>query len=393
MTLIVFIILISFIIQEYSLYRLNSDIFSPINLTMCVWIFVLCDFIIFPNILYPLGSIFIFSILLWTQSFIIGALPFNKNNSIQIINNKPILNIKIFKILVILSLIISPLYFIKIYESIGNNYVNLFIALRVNSNSGLSIDDLGPLIYVKVFNSALLIVAFWEYRYVGKKIVIYLILINLLIGISIMEKGSFFLILISGLYVLKEKRLISLKSLFLGLLIFLFVSFLFNGLRRGDSPNEGFLNFFSIYIMSPSVAYETLTPQGAEGFGTNTFSFFYKLFNSIFGTSFATVDKLKDPVFVPVLTNVFTVMQPFYEDFGYFGILIFGTIYGIFSGYLYSKRNSSSICRCLYTYQVTILILQFFQENLFVSLSVLIQYLIIWYLCYNSYKFKKLCFR
>ncbi|MCC8069839.1 MAG: oligosaccharide repeat unit polymerase, partial [Ruminococcus sp.] len=149
--------------------------------------------------------------------------------------------------------------------------------------------------------------------------------------------------------------------------------------------------FFSIYILSPSVAFETLTPESGEYWGANTFPFFYILLNHISDFNYDIVLKLKEFVYVPLPTNVYTIMQPYYEDFGFVGVFIFGIINGSFIGFIYRRAiKGKPISKCLYVYLLQILILQFFQENLFVSLSVLIQILFWSYLLVGNLSFFKI---
>lgn len=77
-------------------------------------------------------------------------------------------------------------------------------------------------------------------------------------------------------------------------------------------------------------------------------------------------DRLQPFVFIPIPTNVYTIFQPFYQDFGYRGVAVWSVIYGLICGHLYAKKyNGNSFANCLYLYFAYILVLQFFQENLF----------------------------
>ena len=59
-------------------------------------------------------------------------------------------------------------------------------------------------------------------------------------------------------------------------------------------------------------------------------------------------------------------MQPFYVDFGEIGVAYFALIYGVFTGWCYAGyRKGNSAMKCLYTYMVMVLVLQFGQEQIF----------------------------
>ena len=95
------------------------------------------------------------------------------------------------------------------------------------------------------------------------------------------------------------------------------------------------------------------------------------------------VEKLKtqDFVMVPIYTNVYTIFQPFFIDFGYKGIAFFAALYGIICGWLYRLyKNSNNVGCCLYTFMIYALVLQFYQENIFLSLATVIEFVIFVYL-------------
>ena len=162
-----------------------------------------------------------------------------------------------------------------------------------------------------------------------------------------------------------------------GILLLAFFYF-FNLARSGEDSdyqkNETLLDFFARYALSPPVAFCQLQPEVTPQFGTNTFETIY-LFLKRFGEDVVVKDKLQEFVFVPISTNVYTLFQPFYIDFGHKGIALFATIYGFISGWLYRLHSASDgFGRCMYTYIVTVLVLQFYQENIFLSMVFVIQF-------------------
>ena len=85
---------------------------------------------------------------------------------------------------------------------------------------------------------------------------------------------------------------------------------------------------------------------------------------------------LQEFVWVPLPTNVYTVFQPFFEDFKYKGVAFFAMFYGLFSGWCYRlMRNGNGVGKCLYVYVVYVLALQFFQENVMISIVNIIQFI------------------
>ena len=173
-----------------------------------------------------------------------------------------------------------------------------------------------------------------------------------------------------------------MRSILLWGVVIIFVFYGINILRRSAdakvSDNSTLLDFIAMYILSPPVAFEQVQEKLTPQFGSRTFAFFYAVASKLGFEKFVIEPKLQEFVYVPIQTNVYTVFQPFFQDFGYKGVAFFASIYGTFTGWLYKQaKNGGAISKCMYTYIVEILILQFFQENLILSLSLLFQYLIV----------------
>ena len=87
--------------------------------------------------------------------------------------------------------------------------------------------------------------------------------------------------------------------------------------------------------------------------------------------------KTQDFVYVPLPTNVYTIFQPFFQDFSYREVAFFAMLYGTVTGFLYRMyKNGNGICRCIYTYFVYVLVLQFFKENIFMNIVMIMQFVL-----------------
>jgi oligosaccharide repeat unit polymerase len=153
--------------------------------------------------------------------------------------------------------------------------------------------------------------------------------------------------------------------------------YIFNLGRAGSGSEyqeeETLFDFFTMYALSPPVAFSQLSEEVIPQFGTNTFETVY-LFLKRLGADVVVKDKLQEFVFVPISTNVYTIFQPFYIDFGYRGVALFAALYGYVCGWLYRLfRSGHGTGTCLYTYGVYVLLLQFYQENVFLSMVFVLQ--------------------
>lgn len=397
-TIFLFLFISFFSVTGWILFRCSrasgekqslGDLFSPWSLSIGIWALIVIMLQIFGYLLNTLQSQFYTSLLIWlpilvfVSYFTFNLLPSKTSDA----RNDIAVNDIFFNFLYILSLICTPLYFYQIYKVITMfSSENIFSDLRMLA---VSDETSSPLHHFYFVNQALFIIAMWKFPRINKLKFISIIAINLLCAISIMEKGSLFFMIIIALFVLYEKRYIKMRSiLFTGIGI-LFIFFMFNIVRSEDftankSEEHSLTDFILMYILSPPVAFETIHQSLSLQFGSNTLSYFYDILNR-FGGDYVIKTKLQDFVFVPIATNVYTVFQPFYEDFGYYGIAFFAAFYGLLSGWLYRLScNGSIIGRCMYAYVAEVLILQFYQENLIQSIIVLVDYIIVFALCLQT---------
>lgn len=369
----IYIVLIIFLILLFiATFIYKSNIFSPWIITTSIWILIILLSIFFSGVLYPLGNKFYLSIILWVFFFFVSSIFFSKISKTHNIDNN--LNDKVLDFFLMISILFTPLYLKEIYDNVLQNGTgSLLFDLRYQALNGER--DLGILLYLKNFNKALLILEFLRKK-INRKKLITIIIINFFVGVSIMEKGTFFFITFIIIFFLYQRNKVSKKVLFIVVVSFLTLSFSINSIRSHQSSSKiGFEDFFAIYALSPSVAFETIEFKGgaSESFGANTFPFFYNVSNTLLGTDFIIEKKMQEFVNVPLPTNVYTIMQPFYEDFGYLGIVVFGIVFGAFCGSIYKKSMTSKYYLGIYSYLASLLALQFFQEEFFVSFSVFLQ--------------------
>lgn len=364
--------------QGLSLKQL-SNYFSPWVLSIAIWILILGLYYALDTDLYPITEQFYYCFFLWIPIFCICSLaayylssdaPFVTTPANGIDFNKTI-----FYFFFTISLIITPLYLYRIYQ-----IVTLFDTTDLLNNvRTLAIygEGQGFLNYSAIINEALFIVALWAHPKIPLWQVIVLGFACVMNSLAIMEKGLIFFVFVSTMFVLFEKKVIRVRSIVTFSILIIILFYIFNlGRAEEDSDyqkEETLLDFFTMYALSPPVAFCQLLPEVIPQFGTNTFETVY-LFLERFGADVVVKDKLQEFVFVPVNTNVYTIFQPFFIDFGYRGVAFFAVIYGTVCGFLYRLlRNGSGMGTCFYTYAVYVLLLQFYQENVFLSMVSILQ--------------------
>lgn len=380
---ILFILIMGIMLAAFLFFKIG-DTFSPWTITTAVWLAILVMFQFQGDLLYPLGDQFYTCLALWVPLFCASALityhvlPKSNADAGTIAQSPPISSV-VFNTLYVISMVITPLYLYKIIQ-----VVTMFDTADMLSNIRLLAvygdESYGFLNYSYVMNQVLIVVGLWRYPKIPLWQLLTIIMAGLMSAFAIMEKGMLFFLFLSVLFVLYEKGVIKIRSIILSLATIVLLFFVINSARsftEDADPNDAipFLDFFAIYVLSPSVAFEQVTEDLTPQFGSHTFATIY-LFLNRFGGDYELNSKLQEFVWVPLPTNVFTVFQPFFEDFKYRGVAFFAVFYGFFSGWCYRlMRNGSGVGKCLYVYVVYVLVLQFFQENVMMSLVPVMQFI------------------
>lgn len=371
------------LIALFVVFRVG-DAFSPWMLTAGVWLAILLMFTVSGHLLYPLGTRFFTCVALWVPILCATAITTYYALPSQQPATAPAdmaTNGLFLRFFFLISVVFTPLYIYEVYQVVSMfDASDMIYNLRILANSDYQLRGQSVLKYVNAINQALFIVGVWRYPNVSKPRFAFIVVANILCAVAIMEKGALFFMLVVTLFVLYQKRKVKLRNIAIALVMIFFLFYGFNFIRSGadDDNAHTLLDFLSIYVLSPSVAFEQVQEKLTDQFGSRTLAFFYAVGQKLGLGHYVVEQKLQEFVQVPIPTNVYTVFQPFYEDFGYRGVAFFASVYGVFTGWLYRQcQNGQPVCRCLYAYVALTLVLQFYQENLILSLSVLIQYVII----------------
>lgn len=362
-----------------------GDIFAPWAITIEVWGGLLILFLMYSDILDPLTEQFYISISLWLPTFVITSfVTFNLlEHKVQTLPRNGIdINTHFFYFLFILALFLSPMYFYRVWEILSSfDPDDMMKNARILAVFG---EGLGFLNYSSVVAQSLLLVSLWRYPQIPKWQLCAIILCCIINSIAIMEKGGIFLVILCSIYVLFKRGVIKGRHLLFTGVAAILLFYYFNLMREGEdsdyAKNESLLDFVGMYIMSPPVAYCKTMRDVDILFGANIFGELYARLNNWGFGNYEIHPKLQEFVYIPVPTNVYTIMQPFFRDFGYKGVCFFAGVYGVISGALYRfSCNGNAVCICLYTYMVEVLVLQFFQENIFLSITFVMElFFLVW---------------
>ncbi len=371
----------------------TRKIFAPIFITPFLWAIMLILFNILPHDLYPIQAQFYVGITVWVTSFYTAAMLISASNlqNLNLYNNR--VNINLLKFLLILTFILAILLiFFLIREALNGQTDLFFLNLReINTGAVETERSIGPLIYA--FNLAYIffLIKVLEYsktKAYDKFHLILFLTLNITLSILTVARTSFFYLFVSTFIVLlfkgqvKAKHYIYSISCILTLMIGISV---WKSLGSDDSTLSLLAETLQVYVFSPMPAFDKLVPDSELFWGANTFRFFYAICSSL-GVDLPVNKTLYEWTNVPYPTNVYTVMYPFYKDFGFFGVFSFGFIYGlIFQTICKLAEGKNKIFILIYAVTCPMLLLQFFGEYFFTNFSSTLQLI---FLCSLPYLFR-----
>lgn len=364
----------------------SKNILSPATIVCGLWLFCISAYNIHQHNLYPLKDQFYTGISIWIASFAFFSL-FTQSLSFKTTNNfEPNLNVRnLYFYITLLTFPFSVYHIYSLINELGLSS-NLFINLRnlaVGNIKGM--DEGTSNNYFATF--WLVAYAIELLHYERKRLFQFIILlfVNLCWASIVMSKTMFLYIFVSTLVILLFKRIIKPKVIYISLgAIFVFF-ILLQLIRTPDNfkkDNELKYDFFSLYVLTGMPAFEQVRPNSSHYFGENTLRFFYAVGKPIGLTEKKAINPILDFIYVDkyktTATNVYTNIYPYFKDFGYNGIMIFGIMIGIFYGYVYKKALMLNYPLTItFSIIVTGLITEFMNENTFTTLSFLIQVMLI----------------
>ena len=361
---------ITFFFLFFILTSGKVDYFSPLSLHVVSWFFVFFIGLLVGNQFYPLTDHIFYCFMIWfcvlTFSFL---LMYFSQLKMKKIDYK--YELKYQKTYIILSIFACVILIGEIfYVGTGGPYdffLNLRLSLFVEEYEGVRY-VFAPYFYLlmtPLFAISLLsnntkvlskITFFWQILFIVATVGKLAILTTLIIYLVVKYSGF--------------KRKIKIYKVFLFLFLFLFLSFLLHSIRvaKGESSIP-LLEMIGIYVYSPLIAFGELSENNNFN-GEYTFRFFYAVKYSLGLSEYEATKTILEYVYIPSPVNVYTVMQPFYQDFGTIGIFYGSLFYSLFYAILYFKAvREQGLYLILYSLLSASLILSFFAETLLTNMA------------------------
>ena len=375
------------LLLAYLSYYLKKKVFSPEVLIPLAWGSFLLLYSLFSN-LNELSDKVLYVILIWNFFSWLGAyifgLPisrrqlsqtYNLNDSIQ----REDINSSIRSVYYYLSIVGTiPLLYIAYKNATTLSNAFLTNLRHADVHNGEMEYQYG--IFRYVFTIALVSMLVELFATSNKKCrIIVSIIVNFLLAFITMSKTSFvFMATMITLIAIHKYKISKIKILMVLVMLF----FALYGLNEQRSiVKVPLIDYIDIYLFSGTAALDEIVINDMRSLhpGISTFRFVYAVNSKLFKGEMPE-KKYNHNItkngwfFVPLPTNVYTVIGDCWTDFGWFGVIVLGFIIGALSGFFYRQsKQGHSWATITYSWIVTTLALQFFADYIFRNLSILIQ--------------------
>lgn len=361
---------ITFFFLFFILTSGKVDYFSPLSLHVVSWFFVFFIGLFVGNQFYPLTDHIFYCFMIWfftlTLSFLLMYFSQIKLEKIdykyELKHQKTYIIFSIFACVVLIGEIF--------YVGMGgpyNFFLNLRLSLFLEEYEGVRY-TFGPYFYLlmtPLFAISLMchnasslkkMTALWQIIFIISTVGKLTILTTLLIFLVVKYAG------------IKKKLSIFYLSIFLTL--FVIASFFLSVIRTSEeSESYSLIDMLGGYIFSPIIAFGELR-NDSEIWGEYTFRFFYAFTYKLGFNDIKPNETILDYVYIPTPINVYTGFQPFFQDFGVFGIFFCALFYSIFYSLLYFKAvEQRGVYLVIYALLSISLALFIFSETLVTNLS------------------------
>ena len=361
---------ITFFFLFFILTSGKVDYFSPLSLHVISWFLIFFVGLFVGNQFYPLTNDIFYSFIIWFCTLTISfLLMYLYQGKLKIINYK--YELKYQKTYIILAIFACVILIGEIlYVGMGGPY-NFFFNLRVS----LFLEEyegvryifapyfyliMTPLFAISLMcnntNSLKKITTLWQIIFIISSAGKLAILTTLMIFLVAKYAGV--------------RKKISVIWLSIIMIIFLMASFFLHVIRQSDEDDSlSMIDLVGGYIFPQLIALGELK-IGSGVWGEYTFRFYHAVAYKLGLSDNTPVKTVLEYVYIPTPTNVYTVMQPFYQDFGNIGVFFGALFYSIFFSILYFQMKAKrGIYLVIYSLFSINLIFSFFAEILLTNLS------------------------
>lgn len=359
-----------FIAIIISLFGAKSRILSPMPLHMLPWLLVMILGVTSYDYFYEFTEKIFYGLLIWLSVlffFYFFSDCYNSRcNSISTRTDEVEYKSGRYWIVVI------PVSIYTMYEiyTVGNGgpshfFLNLRLANMTDDYTGPKFSLLTA-VYPMIM-AMFAIVCVTETSALTKySVVFYLILFC----IGTMGKFAVITPFLVYLVIYDVKKKLNFKKMLLFVFSIFGAALVLHFLRMADNDSATIYSVLGVYLYSPLIAFDQLNQVVSDHSGEFTFRFIYAFLNKFNVIAEQPVNTILNYVNVPIPTNVYTVMQPFYQDYGYVGVFFGALLYGaVFSGLYTIAIRGSILSLLIYALLSISSVTAFFGETLIMNFS------------------------
>ncbi len=352
-----------------ALKYIKANLTSPLSLHSTAWFLVsIIGLIAYDEFIeFPLISFY--AILIWyvTIYFILatGEIITLSVNSLYYFDNKAFVCAKYW-------IFIIPISIYTMWEiyNVGTNgsesfFLNLRLANTLEDYSGEKFSVMTAIYPIMIAMFAIICIS-----KTSKKNIYAIVFWMLLFCIGTMGKFAVITPILIFLVIRELTKGLDRKKLTIYLPIVATVTILLHFIRMASSDESTLSSVLGLYVYSPILAFSKLSVISDGNAGEYTFRFIYAVLNKIGLSETEPAQTILEYAYVPVPTNVYTVMQPFFQDFSLLGVAFGAIVYGLIFAAIYgSAKQGSPVSILIYAVLSVSLFASFFAETLFTNLA------------------------
>lgn len=257
-----------------------------------------------------------------------------------------------------------------------------YMQLRASMNENG--ENLGVFSYLIILTFVVCSTTIFDYSKTKKGLIWVLVALLTAVFYMYLSTGRTFILLLATMVLYPQiiERKIELKGFLVGLIVLAFL-FVVSALMtaKGLSADSGFddnisslLENLRSYTLAPLVAMsELFKNQSHIEWGVNTFRMGMAVLYSLGLSDEPPVSLIRQYISVPDLTNVYTVYEVYFRDFGVIGFFI-PPFFLCLHWYLYTKAHSvGGVWIFICAASIYPLVMQFFQDQYFSLMSTWVQ--------------------
>ena len=364
LTVFVLSLILFFIIKE------DKSFIHPTIVTCLIWWFLIVGYHTIDHGLYPLSDEFYSVLLLWVVPFSLFckvACVYAQTKKVSLAHYRPdYIFSKWFILFFLLAILITLIMKIKEAQAIGL-YDSLYASIRdlaVSRSRGEEEPTSSLFILFNRFAvvSPVICLVYLLNDFRTKYICFFsaIVIVYIFFGAN---KGVLLHWFMAIVVILKYKGRLRLSQM-LVLFSFVLIALIIIQLFRSSASTEDYnwFHFICVYLFSPLTAFDSFILHAGSDFQTPLNGGF--IFGQFLNNEYSVYYDNNNFVYVPLPTNVFTVLCSYYADYGCLGVFIAASLHGLFWGYIYTRSKRQELYKVLYASLFYILVFQFFCDYL-----------------------------